>query len=217
MQDVAKICKNCGPLKAEFVRFRIRNNKTVTDCKICDKAQGIKWRKKNPEKLKEYNRKNRSQSIDPSIKELHCGKCKLTKPVDQFNPYMLRIKYPYCRECRILATANHHAKAESKKKHRDWYNRKYKDISEDKRMKKQYGISLEDYKKMSELQKGLCLICKKPELTFLNQTARKLSIDHCHKTGKVRGLLCQKCNMAIGIFSESEDILNSAIKYLSNN
>lgn len=71
---------------------------------------------------------------------------------------------------------------------------------------KNYGITIEEYDAMNLKQKGVCAICKQPE-TKLNKngTVHKLAVDHCHKTGKVRGLLCFKCNAAIGFF-EKRDI-----------
>ncbi len=84
---------------------------------------------------------------------------------------------------------------------------------------KRYGITKEDYDKMFAEQKGLCAICTKPESNF-DQRAQRiklLAVDHCHKTGKVRGLLCHKCNTSIGLFKESVDIIESAIKYLKRN
>jgi protein-arginine kinase activator protein McsA len=61
---------------------------------------------------------------------------------------------------------------------------------------------------MFDAQNGQCAICKKVQ-------ARTLHVDHCHNSSKVRGLLCQKCNMAIGLFNDNSDLLKKAIKYLS--
>lgn len=71
--------------------------------------------------------------------------------------------------------------------------------------------------KLLEEQNYVCAICKRPESIILSGTHEKpkrLAIDHCHKTKKIRGLLCQKCNTSIGAFNESIEILNSAIEYL---
>jgi len=58
-----------------------------------------------------------------------------------------------------------------------------------------YGISVEQYEAMLKQQSGCCAICKKAP----GENARgRLHVDHCHKTGKIRGLLCVKCNMALG-------------------
>lgn len=72
-----------------------------------------------------------------------------------------------------------------------------------------YGLSLEKYELMFEHQSGLCLLCGLP-----NKGSPKLVVDHCHKTGKVRGLLCTKCNTGIGFFDEDIPKLEKAISYL---
>ncbi len=74
---------------------------------------------------------------------------------------------------------------------------------------KQYGISGEEHKAMIEAAGGACEICN-----FKPSDALRLNIDHDHKTGKVRGMLCGKCNAGIGLFLDSENRLMNAIKYL---
>ena len=60
-----------------------------------------------------------------------------------------------------------------------------------------------------ERQRGLCAICKKiPD--------RALCVDHCHSTGKVRGLLCHKCNMGLGLYSEDLEIMLAAMTYVAH-
>lgn len=97
--------------------------------------------------------------------------------------------------------------------------KKFNNKSEAKRHNnyKQYGLSLEDYNNLLILQNSVCAICKKPEtMTKKNGTIQNLAVDHCHKTGKVRGLLCSKCNTGIGYFAEDRQIFLNAIEYLDN-
>jgi uncharacterized protein YlaI len=61
-------------------------------------------------------------------------------------------------------------------------------------------------------QKGCCAICGKHQ-TILNKT---LNVDHCHKTGKIRGLLCTNCNHGLGKFYDNAEVLKVAINYLNN-
>lgn len=70
-----------------------------------------------------------------------------------------------------------------------------------------YGITGKDYDILLEKQEGKCAICS---LLY----GKELHIDHCHKTNKVRGLLCNKCNVALGFFEDNIEILQNAIKYL---
>jgi hypothetical protein len=73
-----------------------------------------------------------------------------------------------------------------------------------------YGLTLEELDAMWQAQSGRCAICGVPE-----RTTRRLAIDHDHTTGAVRGLLCQRCNMALGMFEDDPDRLTAAAAYLS--
>jgi len=82
-----------------------------------------------------------------------------------------------------------------------------------RRIEREFGISREQYIEIENKQKGLCAICGEQETGNRN---KNLSVDHCHKTNKVRGLLCTNCNRAIGLLKDNVTILKKAIKYLSN-
>lgn len=71
-----------------------------------------------------------------------------------------------------------------------------------------YGISKGQWEDMAKAQGYACAICGE------RQPKRKLAIDHCHKSGKVRGLLCSNCNSALGLLQDSHQIASSAAKYL---
>lgn len=71
-------------------------------------------------------------------------------------------------------------------------------------------ITKEDYNLMYHLQDGKCKICSRHQ----SKLKKSLSIDHCHKTGKIRGLLCHNCNAAIGLLKEDINAIESAIIYL---
>ena len=73
-----------------------------------------------------------------------------------------------------------------------------------------YKLSESEIEQMSQKQNHCCAICSAPQSSFKN----KLAIDHCHKTGKVRGLLCSNCNHALGKFKDKISILKKAIEYL---
>jgi hypothetical protein len=76
------------------------------------------------------------------------------------------------------------------------------------KIKQKYGISTEEYHVMYIEQGKVCAICK------LAHDRRPMNIDHCHKTGKVRGLLCDKCNLAIGLLNDDADLVNNLEGYL---
>lgn len=79
---------------------------------------------------------------------------------------------------------------------------------------KKYGLTLEDHIKLVERSGNKCEICGSDNL-YSGKT--RLSIDHDHDSGKVRGLLCNNCNLGIGHFEHKEELLMSAIKYLKTN
>ena len=74
-----------------------------------------------------------------------------------------------------------------------------------------FGITLEEYNEILEKQNKVCAVCEKPETS---QRLSFLSVDHCHKTNKIRGLLCNNCNRAIGLLKEDIETLEKAINYL---
>ena len=80
----------------------------------------------------------------------------------------------------------------------------------DNHLKRAYGITLKEYNKMWKQQEGCCRICGDHELV-LNKT---LHVDHCHTSGKVRGLLCSNCNTGLGMFKDNQEILKNAVDYL---
>jgi hypothetical protein len=65
--------------------------------------------------------------------------------------------------------------------------------------------------RLYKAQNGCCAICNRPE-----STDKALSLDHCHKTGEIRGLLCQGCNLGLGWFRDSPETLKAASEYLAN-
>ena len=77
-----------------------------------------------------------------------------------------------------------------------------------------YGINQDQYDGLLIAQNGRCAICKLPPKNNGRTSSANLHVDHCHKTGKIRGLLCTNCNTAIGLLKDSKETLCSAIKYL---
>jgi hypothetical protein len=71
---------------------------------------------------------------------------------------------------------------------------------------RRYGLSLADYRALQARQGNACAICRK--------VTRALCIDHCHVTGRVRGLLCRSCNSALGLYADDPRLLRAALVYL---
>lgn len=87
----------------------------------------------------------------------------------------------------------------------------YKENARTRDLKRSFDLTPEQYQEMSEAQNGVCAICKRPD------RKKALAVDHNHETGKVRGLLCNPCNRALGLFQDSADVLTTAADYLKEN
>jgi hypothetical protein len=84
-------------------------------------------------------------------------------------------------------------------------------------IKAKYGISKEDYLSLVERQENKCAICNNEETapnTWKKDKARRLAIDHCHKTGIIRGLLCYRCNTTLGKVEDTPELLRNMAAYL---
>ena len=106
------------------------------------------------------------------------------------------------------------------KKCRNLYNKKWrkenKKGARDYRLKRKFDITVEQYNEMFIEQHGVCAICCEPERTETKDGKKQwLAVDHNHKTGVVRGLLCSNCNTGLGLLGDSTELLKSAIKYLT--
>lgn len=77
-------------------------------------------------------------------------------------------------------------------------------------LKRNYGLTLREYNKLYVKQDGCCAICGRHQ----QEIWRTLCVDHDHKTGKIRGLLCSNCNTALGLFQERRGLLFKAMQYL---
>jgi len=98
------------------------------------------------------------------------------------------------------------------KKNIDWRSRDRNTM-----LIRNYGITLKEYNIMFTKQNGVCDICNQPEISVTRwdpDKIKSLAVDHNHTTGVVRGLLCGKCNTALGIFNDSINELEKAINYL---
>lgn len=130
-----------------------------------------------------------------------------------------RIKYSICRDCVKIADNNRNKKRKVSLKK---YDVKHKRIHRKKLAKKAseryankvrldlYGLTEEQFKKIDT---GNCAICG----VHFSALRKRLHIDHDHATGKVRGMLCNKCNLGLGQFNDSVDLLKKAIGYLGDN
>ncbi len=90
------------------------------------------------------------------------------------------------------------------------YRQRYPDAKRKNVLKRRYGIDLNQYNKIFQGQKGLCLGCYKHQIQFKH----RLSVDHDHKTGQIRGLLCRNCNLTLGTAQDNVLVLRRLADYL---
>lgn len=85
----------------------------------------------------------------------------------------------------------------------------------DSQLRRSYGISWEEYSRMFDSQEGTCKICKSALVLHSPKAGTNTAnVDHCHTTGRVRGLLCNRCNQGIGYLQDSPELLRQAAEYL---
>ena len=137
----------------------------------------------------EEKRRIASELKEAGMRE--CSVCKEIKSLQLFMPQEHKRRY-MCRACFNLKKNNRPGLK----------NRNFK-----QRLKKNYGISKEEYFSILEKQENRCAICDK-------DISEKRHLDHCHTTGKVRGLLCPSCNWGLGKFKDSTELIEKAINYL---
>jgi hypothetical protein len=144
--------------------------------------------------------------VDSTTKR--CYKCKTHKTLECFS-LSKREKDGLQTICKICVNSYTRKNGEKKRQQdRDRYHN-FKDAWLNQNYKRTYGISLDQYNEMLTKQKGTCAICKNK-----CPTNRRLAVDHSHKTGIVRGLLCCHCNQGIGHLKDDPSLLRKAIEYL---
>jgi len=164
-----------------------------------------------------------------------CPKCKLEKNLSEFHKDKTTLSglHYRCKDCKNSYTKrNYQSKKESdpqfaercrlysinyyhKTKHLKKWKTRIRAIQANIGRKCRYGITVEHFNQLLKMQNGLCAICGQPS-TARDKFGkiRSLGVDHDHKTGKLRGLLCSNCNTGLGQFREKIKFLEKAIEYL---
>lgn len=158
------------------------------------------WRKLNPEKDRSYKRSGLPRKIRPQ------ASC---------HPDRQHRAHGLCSPCYQKAVASTpEGKEKSRRRQANWKKRnkhRLPVLYRDQNLKKKLGIGLEQYNKLYENQKGVCAICKEhhPDHGW-----NGLNVDHDHRNGKIRSLLCRNCNVMLGASRERPDLLLAATEYL---
>jgi protein-arginine kinase activator protein McsA len=138
-----------------------------------------------------------------------CNVCQQEKSLDDFHKKTNAKdgRQTVCKECnkaKVKEWQGHSAKYREYVKDRD--NNASKQFA---RRAKKYGLTVDELLDMIDGAENKCKICKRNPVQWL-------VVDHCHKTNIVRGLLCEKCNQALGLLDDNPEYLESAIKYLAS-
>jgi hypothetical protein len=89
------------------------------------------------------------------------------------------------------------------------------DLMREGNLRREYGLSVKEYDRRFFEQGGICAVCCRPETTrSLNGRVRRLAVDHDHRTGAIRGLLCGMCNRTLGYFDENRSVFLAMVDYL---
>ena len=116
-----------------------------------------------------------------------------------------------CKECARIGKAKNYPKIRDQAiAYGKQYHKTHKKERRNFDLLRRFGITLNDYNEMLKEQNYACAGCLRPQTDF----TKSLAVDHDHKTGKVRGLLCPTCNRLLGQISERQDVLSRLIKYL---
>lgn len=164
-----------------------------------------------------------------------CARCKVVQAFSEFYPKKIKGKPgyfdSYCKAC-VAKKAREYTDQHPEKAYWNCVNyrknnpervransRRWESINKNKRwdgkLKRTYGITLDQYNQISEQQNNVCAICKDSDEDRKHLKFKRLCIDHNHSTGEIRGLLCSECNKAIGLLNDDPELLQSAITYLT--
>lgn len=212
MLSESRCCTKCGTVKPllEFSKAPRGLHGRKASCKECDAARHraiVKAAGPRPD----GRRKPRRAPFDLATTK-QCRKCGVTKPLSEFSLSRQATETRnavYRSDCKVccaerarqwIAANPERARANSRKAN----------------LVNNYGLTVAEYDALLRKQGGVCAVCGKDEPNAHGRTGKqfRLAVDHCHKTGEVRGLLCQKCNRAIGLLGDDPVLMRKAISYL---
>ena len=184
-------CRKCkkilGVEQFNFIVGRTGKVGLTTYCTICLRLVNKNWRDRRTQAQIKFHNKAATK-----VKSRKCIRCHKKYPGIDFQSFnTIPCLVQTCKYCRL-----------EKQK----YTKKEKET--DLLLCASYGITLPMYKNILRKQNYRCAICRK------KPNKKRLSVDHNHKTGKVRGLLCYKCNTGLGMLRDNPYIVQQALEYL---
>ncbi|SRR6266581_1135395 len=189
-----KYCRGCGK-RRPVSEFGMNGVRLRSKCKDCiSEYNGKKYR---GEKYIQQEYASRPISSDG---KRFCSKCRIEKVLDEFYNAGKNSKFPWCKACDRKRSREYQQalgkEERTRRKRSTW-------------LSTAYGLTLKEYTELHDSQNGLCAVCRKP-----NIKDHFLCVDHDHKTGQIRGLLCHRCNRSVGFAQDDPKILRQLADYI---
>lgn len=184
-------CKTVKPL-SDFWNNVARSDGKQTQCKLCLKETVKISSTRSPEVIIQEKEKRAQWRLEKRKKDP---------------------RYHADQQFR-WAVNNHERLIERRRQHRELWNiSNYTEKDRARALKKNYGLTVEQYEAMNKETEGKCPICFQPPSTRAGKSIR-LAVDHNHQTGQVRGLLCSRCNLFVGFAEKKPESLSRFLLYL---
>lgn len=201
-----KQCSKCGVFKSQTDFYKAKNNydNLQSFCKECDHQ-----RKRQQYARKQQGLVKQSPIESKKLREqglAKCPHCKETKSLQQEFSQNIQSHTGFASHCKICCKIIAKERP-PEEKHRYYMNDREK--IRDRKLRHSFGISLKEYQELLKQQGGVCAVCGGTD------KEKNLAVDHDHKTGRIRGLLCGRCNPALGFCQDSPEILKKLIDYLN--
>lgn len=214
-----RVCKKCDKMKDDGC-FMDRPSWLAKGwksrvCKECEKSRQEQIKQQRIEELKTLEGSEEFINVIRTCVTCGEGKHLVDFPKNKLCTYG---RSNTCRACTNKACRKHVAK--KKKDNPDFVARRY--LSQEKQRAKRYGLTVEELHELHRQADGVCQICgNKPNKDGRpkdrGNSANILNIDHCHTTGKVRGLLCSRCNITLGVLEEDPELMRKMAEYIEEN
>jgi hypothetical protein len=223
--------KNTARVKQYSVKRRQSQTPEEREAEHLKQAE---WRRKNAAKIKEYSAKRYLERTEDERESARVRVRRHYKEKNARDPEGARAErrayYERNKEkikarvnaqrkervakdpegVRAKRRAKYYADVKKSRAYTNEWRKKNPEHARKSSLRRKFGLFVEHYEALLRSQKGGCAICGSQNLN-----GKALAVDHCHKTGKIRGLLCAKCNTGIGLFGDSIQLLKAAAEYVA--